>query len=211
MTAIRLPVSFALALGATITMFWFLAMLIAVEPRGRRIPTVPVEIGKTHVPEPEPVRTPPVKPPIEKPKPPPDDLGIIVDRKNVNPGNDPAVLLPVGVGFGNGEVVQPPGNEIALGTSSGSDRGPVPQVRLEPEYPRSAKERGIEGWITFRFTVATDGSVKDIAILDAQPPRIWDSATLRAVSSWKYQPAIQDGRAVEQVGVTVTYRYELER
>jgi protein TonB len=84
-------------------------------------------------------------------------------------------------------------------------------VRIDPDYPPQARDRGIEGWVTFRFTVTASGSVRDIKILDSQPPRVWDSPTLRAVSTWKYQPAMKDGRPVEQAGVTVTYRYQLER
>jgi protein TonB len=87
----------------------------------------------------------------------------------------------------------------------------VPQIRIEPDYPPQARDRGLEGWVTFRFTVTKEGRVKDIEIVDSEPQRIWDSATIRAVSSWKYQPALKDGAPVEQVGLMATYRFELER
>ncbi len=209
---LRLPVSCSLSVCATVALFWFLGMLISVDPGGPVIPIVPrIEFSRL-VPETPVVTKPPVRPPREKPRPPPDTPPIAFER---NPG----VIRGFGPsehglpdGFGEGEEGLPGrGDPTFTAKSSGSDRGAIPQLRVAPDYPEQAKARGIEGWITFRFNVAVDGSVRDVAIVDSEPPRLWDSATIRAVSNWKYQPAIKDGKAVEQVGVTVTYRYELER
>jgi protein TonB len=210
MTAIRLPVSFALAVCATATLFWFLAMLIAVDPGGRTGHTVgPIQLMPVLVPDPEPVVIHEPPRPIEIPKRPPDVPEIQIDPlPELLPG-DPTDLAPPWRGHGEGPL-QHRGPDTTMNLS-GSDRPPIPQVRMEPQYPDAAKDRGIEGWITFRFTVAADGSVKDLEIVDAEPKRIWDSATVRAVAGWKYQPAIHDGKPVEQRGVTVTYRFELER
>lgn len=210
-SGVRLPISFSLAACTTVALFWFLGMLVSVDLTRTWIPvTRDIRIVRVPVPEPDPIRIPPVKPPIVKPEPRPDLPNIVVNpHVDVIRGTE---RTERGLIDGIGKDLKGPlihGEEVAVRT--GSDRGPIPQVRIEPEYPESAKDRGIEGWITFSFTVAKDGSVKDVAILDAQPPRVWDSATRRAVSSWKYQPAIKDGKPVEQAGVTVTYRYELER
>ncbi|HKA13790.1 MAG TPA: TonB family protein [Myxococcota bacterium] len=213
MTSIRLPASFALSLVATATLFWFLGLLIAVDPRGIVIPPVVPGINFTrHIIDTPVVTKPPiVRPPIEKPKPPPDVPTVVIDPAVVDPDTEREALVPVPDGTREGPFGPRGNGELAPGGTSGSDRGPVPQVRIPPDYPPQVRDRGIEGWVTFRFTVAVDGSVKDVAILDSSPPRIWDSATIRAVSNWKYEPAIKDGRPVEQRGVTVTYRYELER
>jgi periplasmic protein TonB len=214
MTAIRLPASFVLSLCTTAMLFWFLAMMTAVDPHGRVIHTVgQVQIAPVLVPEPPIVTTPPVRPPPpQKPKPTPDAPSLLVTPA-VTPGQDESDLLPPEWFEGPGRDLTRPGEgEVALPHVTGNaDRGPIPQVQILPDYPIAAKDRGIEGWITFRFTVAVDGSVKDIEIVDAQPPRIWDSATIRAVSAWRYQPAMRDSMPVEQTGVMVTYRYELER
>jgi periplasmic protein TonB len=210
MTSIRLPISFCLSVCTTVALFWFLGMLTAGVPSGERIPVIRnIAIAPVFVPEPLPVRPEPVRPPTPKPKP-SDDFDLIVDTKNVVPGDDRSKLLPPGVGWGEGEISPRPHDESALPHSSGSDRGPVPQIRIEPDYPPQARDRGIEGWVKFQYTVASDGSVKDVAILDSQPPRIWDSATIRAVSTWKYQPALADGRPVEQTGLVAIYRFELD-
>ncbi len=211
-SGVRLPISFSLAAFTTVALFWFLGVLVSVDPTGRWIHvTRDIDIVRVPVPDPDPIRIPPVKPPIVKPQLPPEVPTVTVDPQLVIPGADPKKFLPPGVGTGEGEIHPPTGGEVGLGKDSGSDRGAIPQVRIEPDYPQQAKVRGIEGWVTFRFTVATDGSVKDVEIVDAQPPHVWDRATIRAVSSWKYQPAVKDGVPVEQVGMMATYRFELER
>jgi protein TonB len=95
--------------------------------------------------------------------------------------------------------------------AGGSDRGPVPQVRIDPDYPPQAKDRGIEGWVLFSYTVTKEGRVKDIVIVDSQPKGLWDRATLRAVANWRFQPALKDGKPVETRGMKTKYNYELER
>jgi protein TonB len=212
MTAIRLPVSFALALCTTVTLFWFLGVLIAVEPALIHIDAIgPIQFSR-HVPETDPItKSRPPKLPIVKPKETLVTPAIQIDpRKGLFDDDSKHPVLP-GIGPGEGETLLPHGDPQQFTTKGGSDRAPVPQVRIDPAYPPQARGRGMEGWITFRFTVTTSGSVKDIEILESDPPHIWDSATLRAVSTWKYQPALKDGRPVEQAGVTATYRFEIER
>ena len=209
MTSLRLSTSFTVSLGVTATLFWFLSALIAARPEtGIFVPTIPVapkRLVPDVIPKPPPIA---VKPPKPVPKP----VG-----PNVEPvgRKGPGLLEPIGP-IDGGELFDPrigigPRGTDELPQVTGRDRGPVPSVRIEPDYPPTARERRIEGWVTFRFTVAMDGSVKDVAIVESHPPRIWDSATLRAVSSWKYQPATVDGRPVEQRDMMATYRFELDR
>jgi len=209
MTSIRLPVSFFLSSITTVALFWFLAMLIATEPLGGIIPVVPaIQIGRVIVDTP--VETKPRIKPI--PKPPPPDPSPIAFRepKLLEPEIvDPSKLVPEFTG--PGELGKTYRGDPEIAHRGGADRGPVPQIRIEPDYPPQARDRGLEGFVTFRFTVTKEGRVKDIEIVDSEPQRIWDSATIRAVSSWKYQPALKDGAPVEQVGLMATYRFELER
>ena len=43
------------------------------------------------------------------------------------------------------------------------------------------------------------------------PRALWDRSVVRAVSNWRYQPAIKDGKPVEMRGVKVKHMFELER
>ena len=74
----------------------------------------------------------------------------------------------------------------------------VPTTRIEPLYPPRALRAGVEGSVTVEFTIATDGSVKDMEIIKAEPSSIFDQAVLQAVRRWKFTPEIVDGKAVEK-------------
>lgn len=82
----------------------------------------------------------------------------------------------------------------------GSDSDVVPIVRIQPQYPREALMRGIEGWVRVEFLILEDGSVADVTVVEAQPARIFDRATVRAVQRWKFRPRYEDGRAVRRRG-----------
>ncbi|MGI9324061.1 MAG: energy transducer TonB [Pseudomonadales bacterium] len=68
--------------------------------------------------------------------------------------------------------------------------------KLPPQYPPSALMREIEGYVNVRFDVATDGSVHNAEVIDAKPSRIFNSAAVAAVSRWRFQPVVRNGRTV---------------
>lgn len=74
----------------------------------------------------------------------------------------------------------------------------VPTTRIEPVYPPRALRAGIEGTVTAEFTIGTDGSVKDVEIVSAEPPNVFDRAVITAIKKWKFAPEIVDGKAVEK-------------
>ena len=89
----------------------------------------------------------------------------------------------------------------SLGTGAGSDRGIVPLVRVDPDYPPRAKQQGLEGWVEVEFTITTAGTVADPRVVASDPPYVFDRATLRAVRRWRYNPKIVNGVPVERPGV----------
>lgn len=74
----------------------------------------------------------------------------------------------------------------------------VPTVRIEPQYPQRALRAGIEGSVTVEFTIAVDGSVKDIDIIKADPPDVFNNDVLKAVRRWKFAPQTEAGKVVEK-------------
>ena len=150
-----------------------------------------------------------VKPEIEKPEPPPKAETVNTAKMSVIPGADMAALAPSvdysGVGGGLGGL-----GVSELSVSAGSDRDAVPQVRIQPDYPIQARQKGIEGWVDVKFTVGADGSVRNPVVVNAQPKKIFDRAAIQAVKGWKYNPKIEDGRAVERKGLKVRIRFQLE-
>lgn len=81
---------------------------------------------------------------------------------------------------------------------------------VEPEYPASARERGLTGWVEVDFTVRPDGSVGDITVVSAEPAGVFESAALASVRRWRYEPVRRDGRTVEQ-RARVRIRFSMEQ
>ncbi|MCG8371145.1 MAG: TonB family protein [Proteobacteria bacterium] len=84
------------------------------------------------------------------------------------------------------------------------DRSPVGISALTrtryvaPEYPHGARRRSQSGWVDIAFTVALDGSVKDIDVRAAEPADVFDSAAVHAVERWEFEPVTENGVTVEK-------------
>ena len=77
--------------------------------------------------------------------------------------------------------------------------------RLPPQYPPAALMREQEGYVDVLFMVATDGSVSNATVIEAKPARVFDRAALAAVSRWRFQPVVREGRPI-----TVRARVHME-
>ena len=181
MTRTRLPIAFLVALCGTTALFWLLAAMTSVGPRVSNL-----IIGCTTVRSASFTVFCPVGLPESGP------------RLDPSKQSAPAPAIPAI------QVAAP----SALEALDPVDRDPLPVLQPEPDYPLAARERSIEGWATAQLTVAVDGSVKDVAIVESEPPQVWDAAMIHALSAWRYQPALEDGQPVERT-VDVTHRFEL--
>jgi len=81
-------------------------------------------------------------------------------------------------------------------------------VHRPASYPLRAQERGIEGWVEAEFTVAADGSTRDLVVTAAEPEGMFEDAVLEAIGAWRYEPRIVAGRAVDQ-RVVARVRFQL--
>lgn len=213
LAGLRLPISFVLALCSTAALFWFLGILISARGSHDVITAVPrIDFSRLKADsDVEEIRR--VKPVINKPLPPPSSPTVSQSKvASVAAGLDTSALAPAGVDFGGsgeGGLATGAGQAIAFG--GGTDRDAVPQVRIDPEYPQAARDRGIEGWVHVKFTIRIDGGTKDVVVVAAKPERIFDREAIRAVQGWKYQPKIQDGKPVERPGMQTRIQFELDR
>jgi len=130
--------------------------------------------------------------------PPPPDLSMARSNKPNQEMGDMAFAIDVEVDVG--------GTDIAI---AASDTDVVPIVRVNPQYPLRASERGIEGWVEVEFTISKLGTVKDPRVINSHPSSIFDRATLKAIRKWKYNPKIEDGEPVERPGIKVRLKFEL--
>ena len=86
----------------------------------------------------------------------------------------------------------------------GTPSEPVSLNKLErvryvaPVYPEAASSGGRTGNVDLEFTVRADGSVADVVVTRADPPKVFDSAATEAVRKWRFKPPMRDGHAVDQ-------------
>ena len=76
------------------------------------------------------------------------------------------------------------------------DVPPRPKSRSSFRYPPSAKKNGIKGYVVLSVLVDTDGSVKQVQVLESNPSGVFDDAALQGVRSWQFEPAKYKGDAV---------------
>lgn len=72
---------------------------------------------------------------------------------------------------------------------------------VPPVYPKDAARRGTEGWVQVEFTIAPDGSTKDLQVRDSEPVAVFDKAALDSVSRWRFEPVRKNGTPVAQRAV----------
>lgn len=91
------------------------------------------------------------------------------------------------------------------------DSEAIPLVRVEPHYPVQAMRQGREGRVLVEFTIGRTGSVEAARVVAAEPPGLFDREAIEAVKQWKYNPRMDQGRAVPQPGIRTTITFRLDR
>jgi TonB family protein len=80
-----------------------------------------------------------------------------------------------------------------------------------PDYPQNAMAQHISGSVTLEYTVDTHGEPRDIHVVEATPPGVFDQAAITAVKHWRYAPVAVDGSAVDVPGIRTRVRFELPK
>jgi periplasmic protein TonB len=79
--------------------------------------------------------------------------------------------------------------------------------RVNPDYPDSWKKRGLQGTVHLHITIAKDGSVQDIKVVDGDSTLA--KSAEKAVKQWRYKPALRNGEPVE-VQATIAVAFALK-
>ncbi|HIG74225.1 MAG TPA: energy transducer TonB, partial [Bacteroidetes bacterium] len=85
--------------------------------------------------------------------------------------------------------------------------GGIEGLQRRVTYPEAARRIGQEGTVYVGFVVERDGSITDVAVLRS-PGALLSEAAVEAVRASRFEPGIQQGRAV-RVRYTVPVRFVL--
>lgn len=152
--------------------------------------------------EPPPPRTPPPRPERQKPPPPqraprhaplPPLPSLAADLSGVDvdlPAFQPEALRAV-------EETVLGDLEDVVHTEATVDRRPTPRLQTPIEVPAAARARNLAGRLVLSVLIGDDGQVRRVKVLEADPPGVFEEATVRAVSGWVFEPATYKDRPVE--------------
>jgi TonB family protein len=101
-----------------------------------------------------------------------------------------------------------------------------PVQKVNPAYPASAKEEGVQGVYMLDIVIGTDGSMKSVKVAASaatmdrlkqikgsaaaiEGDKRLAEAAIAAVQQWRYEPISRDGKPVE-VRATVTVNFKLD-
>jgi protein TonB len=79
---------------------------------------------------------------------------------------------------------------------------------VPPEFPSKALAQRVSGTVTIEYIVDTNGDPRDVRVVEATPPGVFDKAAIAAVKHWHYEPVVANGSPVE-VPVRTAIRFEL--
>ena len=75
-------------------------------------------------------------------------------------------------------------------------------------YPGWARHKGLEGLLVAVFEILEDGSVGQWQIVKSTGDELLDKAAVKAFLTWKFQPAMKNGRPVKSY-IQIPINFEL--
>ena len=196
--ATRYFASFGLGIVITLVLFFVMQAVIATDEarldegaKGKLLDFVRLQEDqelqtKQRKPKPPP---PPDEPPPDMPKP-------EFESSDISQGVD--------VGAVDVDV-----NLNVEGGGFSSDGEYLPIVKVNPQYPRRAQTRGIEGYVLLEYIVTKTGAVRDPVVIEAKPPGIFNRAAINAALKYKYKPKVVNGEPIDVAGVKTRITFEM--
>lgn len=121
------------------------------------------------------------------------DTGTIID--GAGGGDDFAVVIK--------DIPKPP-----MPIFKAALRDPRFASDFQPDYPVGMLRQEIEGSVTVRILVGTDGRVRQVQVLRATDPDFAKATERQALRAWRFKPATRDGIPVED-WQTLTVRFDI--
>ncbi len=183
---------------------------LVVEPRkpgpitiGQNIPNdppPPPEVDKQTEAKPlDPIFVP--KPIFDNFNPPVDQLETTDVEKDVGPVMD---------GRGGDDTTEIVRDIVKLPVApfSAAVRDPRFARSFQPDYPVGMLQREIEGKVTVRVLIGSDGRVRQVQVLSATEPEFARATERQALKYWRFKPAMRGSDAVED-WQTLTVRFDI--
>ncbi len=111
----------------------------------------------------------------------------------------PSLNIPLN--GGDGPFLGSPGG--GMSSMSGMDSDVIPVMQIPPNYPRQARQAGIEGYVKLSVVIKPDGTVSNATVIESKPGRLFAAAAVDAMLRWKFRPKMVDGKAVTQKATQV--------
>lgn len=185
-------------LAAIVTVSLFMLMRILVQSDRSLIEetqdTIAIDITRAQREEDSDPETRNDRPDVEDQPPPPPPMDTRTERPDLGG-------LQVGIPDVDMNI-----NTGAIGPIDGEIQ---PLVRVPPEYPLRAAERGIEGQVCVEFTVTPEGTVSNPEVYYSDS-NLLNRTSVRAIERFRYQPKIEDGQPVARPGVRFCFDYNLQ-
>lgn len=187
------------------------------EPAAERVPqpvvapvTAPQPLLTSNVPSPAPplpVSPTPVEP-APTPKPTPVAAAAAVSPPEVKPASAPATAV-----IGTATPHAGPSVPLSIGFDSTwyvarqVDVHARAQSSIVPDYPDQARRRSQEGTLKLMVKIDDLGRVRDVEVVEADLPGVFDEAALEAFRNTRFHPAMKDGRPVRyQAYIRVVFK-----
>lgn len=95
-------------------------------------------------------------------------------------------------------------------TASGRNAQVRPLVAPPPAYPQIARDLGEEGTVVLAMEIDAEGRVTGASVLESSDFGSLDQAAIRAARAWRFEAAMQDGRAVAST-VHLPFRFKFRK
>jgi len=114
------------------------------------------------------------------------------------------------IATGNGKIISHPGPVF---TEGGDYTGmELPYLLSDPKpilYPRWAIRQEWQGDFTIAIEILETGDVGRYKVMQSTGHEVLDEAATQAIQSWKFNPAMKDGKAIVTC-VQIPVRFELQ-
>jgi TonB family protein len=98
---------------------------------------------------------------------------------------------------------------LVAGCMSQPSRPPQIMAAGGLDFPAAAAAQRVEGYVVVGYDVGVDGTVANAHVVESNPPGLFDEAAVKAVSGWRFQPAVERGEAVAARGLTSRVEFKL--